>query len=60
MQPVDDPPALDMTDLPGGSSGLLCKDYRGKDATQEVLKFDAALVAEMRELLKQAAIEKGQ
>src|ERR1039457_6640817 len=45
---------------PGGSTGLLVKDYRGKDANQLVWKFDAALEARIADNLKQAAIEEGQ
>jgi hypothetical protein len=35
------------------------KDYRGKDANQEVWKFDSALDARLADDLKQAAIEEG-
>jgi hypothetical protein len=45
--------ALEYADQPGGSSGLLVKDYRG-------LKFDAALMSQLNATLKQAAIEEGQ
>ena len=44
----------------GAATGLLVKDYRGKDANQEVWKFDSALEARLAEDLKQAAIEEGQ
>src|SRR4051794_88203 len=44
----------------GVATGLLVKDYRGKDANQEVWKFDSALEARIAEDLKQAAIEEGQ
>jgi hypothetical protein len=44
----------------GGHTGLLVKDYRGKNAEQEIWKFDAALVAQLNHTLKQAAIEEGQ
>ncbi len=44
----------------GGATGMLVKDYRGKDANQEIWKFDGALVGKIAELLKQAAIEEGQ
>jgi hypothetical protein len=44
----------------GGGTGMLMKDFRGKDANQEVWKFDAALEAKIMECLKQAAIEEGQ
>ena len=45
---------------PGGSTGLLVKDYRGKNGEKEYLRFDAVLVAQMNDTLKQAAIEEGQ
>ncbi len=45
----------------GGESGLLVRDYKGSGPFQnEVYKFDAALVRELNNTLKQAAIEKGQ
>jgi hypothetical protein len=44
----------------GAAHGLLVKDYRGKDANQEIWKFDAALVTQICNALKQAAIEEGQ
>jgi Terminase small subunit len=50
----------DMAEVPGGKTGLLCIDYKGKDATQPVYKADTALVAEMRATCKQAAEELGQ
>ena len=46
--------------VPGGSTGLLCLDYKGKDANQPIYRFDAPLMAEMRLAEKQAAIEMGQ
>jgi hypothetical protein len=39
---------------------MLVKDYRGKNAEQEIWKFDAALVENFCNTLKQAAIEEGQ
>ena len=44
----------------GGATGLLIKDYRGKDANREIWKFDSALEAKIFDALKQAAIEEGQ
>jgi hypothetical protein len=44
----------------GGSTGLLCRDYKGKDATAEVYKVDTALLAELRAHERQAAEELGQ
>ena len=46
--------------VPGGSTGLLTLDYKGKDANQPIYRFDAPLMAEMRLAAKQAAIECGQ
>jgi hypothetical protein len=43
--------------VPGGNTGLICRDFKG---IQPVYKVDAALLREMRELEKQAAIEAGQ
>ena len=43
----------------GAETGMLMKDFRGKNAEQVVWKFDAALEAKIMEALKQAAIEKG-
>src|ERR1035437_1219173 len=44
----------------GGATGMLVKDYRGKNAEQVIWKFDAALETKIFEALKQAAIEEGQ
>jgi hypothetical protein len=44
----------------GAASGLLLRDFRGRNAEQEIWKFDAPLVAQFRDALKQAAIEEGQ
>jgi hypothetical protein len=44
----------------GGETGMLVKDYRGKNADQEIFKFDSALVDKFCSTLKQAAIEEGQ
>ena len=52
--------AFEYASHPGGSTGLLVRDYRGKNSDREILKFDASLVAQMREVLKQAAIEEMQ
>ena len=50
----------EMADVPGGSSGLLVKTYKGKDADSVVYRFDAALVQQMNATCKQVAIEIGQ
>ena len=47
-------------EVAGGETGLLVRDYKGKDADKPIYHFDAALVREMRELEKQIAIECGQ
>ncbi len=52
--------AADMKDLPGGTTGLLCRDYKGKDANQLVLRYDSAVVQDYLAILKQVAIETGQ
>ena len=52
--------ALEYSDHPGGDTGMLVKDYRGKNAEQETWKFDAALEAQINATMKQAAIEEGQ
>jgi hypothetical protein len=44
----------------GGATGLLLKDYKGKDADQPVYKVDTRLLAELRAHEKQAAEELGQ
>jgi Terminase small subunit len=53
----------DMADVPGGASGLLCRDWKGKLADKEVSRIDpgvVAVVAELRNHEKQAAQELGQ
>ncbi len=52
--------AAEMKDLPGGATGLLCKDFKGKDAQQMVLRYDSALMQDFLAIMKQAAIETGQ
>ena len=52
--------ALEYSDDPGGATGLLAKDYRGKNAEQEIWKLDTALVTQINATMKQAAIEEGQ
>lgn len=47
-------------EVPGGETGLLVRDYRGKDAITRVYKLDAALLKEMRDLEREIAIELGQ
>jgi len=52
--------ALEYSDDPGGATGMLVKDYGGKNAEQEIWKLDEALVSQINATLKQAAIEEGQ
>jgi hypothetical protein len=52
-----------MAGILGGATGLLCKDYKGKEADQLVTKIDPgvmALSAELRALERQAAEELAQ
>lgn len=51
---------VEMQDAPGGKTGLLCLDYKGKDADRAVYKLDAALLKEMRDIEREIAIELGQ
>ncbi len=44
----------------GAEFGMLVKDYRGKDAQQEIWKYDAAPITKLAELAKQIAIEEHQ
>jgi hypothetical protein len=43
--------------VPGGSTGLFRKDYKGKEADTPVYKVDTGLLAELRALEQQAAEE---
>jgi hypothetical protein len=50
----------DMADVPCGASGLLCRDYKGKEADRLVTRIDpgvVSLVAELRGHERQAAQE---
>jgi hypothetical protein len=40
----------DMADLPGGASGLLCRDYKGKEADRVVTRVDSGLVSLLSKL----------
>src|SRR5262252_972883 len=33
----------DMHDIPGGRSGFLCRDFKGKDANQEISRIDPGI-----------------
>ena len=49
-----------MAALPGGASGLLCRDYKGKEADRLVTRIDpgvVSLLAELRGHERQAAEE---
>lgn len=50
----------DFADVPGGSTGLLVRDYKGKDATAPIYRVDTGLLAELRLHEKQAAQELGE
>ena len=50
----------DFAEVPGGITGLLVKDYKGKAADTLVYKVDTGLLAELRNHEKQAAEELGQ
>src|SRR5439155_9215608 len=52
--------ARDLADIPGGNTGLLVRDYKGRNADVAVYKADTALMAEMRAAERQAAEELGQ
>jgi hypothetical protein len=39
-----------MADLPGGASGLLCRDYKGKGADRLVTRLDPGVVSLAAEL----------
>jgi hypothetical protein len=43
----------------GGETGLIVRDYKGKDADRPIYKYDAALIREMRGLLDDIAREIG-
>ena len=52
--------ARDLADIPGGNTGLLVRDYKGRNADVAVYKADTALMAELRAVMRQAAEELGQ
>jgi len=49
-----------MADIPGGTTGLILKDFKGKDANEPIYRVDVGLCQEMRFTEKQAAQELGQ
>ena len=52
--------AVELKDIPGGETGLLCRDLKGRNADQPVYKADVSLMAEIRGVMRQAAEELGQ
>jgi hypothetical protein len=48
---------FECADHSGGATGMLVRDYRGKNAEREIYRFDASLVAQINDTLRQAAIE---
>jgi hypothetical protein len=44
------PVIADMADIPGGASGLLCRDYKGKEADRLVTRIDPGMVSRVAEL----------
>src|SRR5450631_3805988 len=52
--------AIELKDIPGGETGLLCRDLKGRNADQPVYKADVPLIAEIRGIMRQAAEELGQ
>ena len=52
--------AVENSGNPGGDTGMLVKELRGKNGEREVWKFDGPLVSQIISTLKQAAIEEGQ
>ena len=60
LELVLDQRGADMADLPGGASGMLARDYKGKEADRLVTRIDpgvVSLVAELRGHERQAAGE---
>jgi hypothetical protein len=63
MDLILDQRGADMAEVPGGASGLLMRDYKGKEAGRLVTRIDpgvVSLVAELRGHERQAAEELGQ
>lgn len=51
--------AIEVSEIESGKTGLLARDYRGKDADIPIYKYDAALIKEMRGILDDLAREEG-
>jgi hypothetical protein len=47
-------------EIAGGETGLMARDYKGKDADTAVYKYDGALVKEMRGIIDDIAREMGE
>ena len=52
--------AFQYADDPVGATRMMVKDYRGKSGERAIWKFDAPLVSQINDVLKQAALEEGQ
>lgn len=50
----------DQTPAPGAGTGLVCLDWRGKDAVRAVWKVDTGTLSELRAIEEQAARELGE
>ena len=59
-QVIDERAAAMNGEAPGAGSGLLSKDWKGKNADQPVYKVDTGLLSELRAHEQQAAQELGQ
>ena len=63
LDQILDQRGADMADVPGGSTGMLARDYKGKKADRLVTRIDPAVIklfAELRRHERQAAEELGQ
>jgi hypothetical protein len=59
-EPLKEARAAEYAYHPGGATGMVVKEYRGKNGQQEIWEFDEALVKQINATLKQVAIEEGQ
>jgi hypothetical protein len=57
---LQDQRAQELADVRGGDTGLLVRDWKGKDATKAVYKTDTALMGRILDIMRQAADELGQ
>src|ERR1043166_5379830 len=58
--PAENDDGSSSTPAPGASTGLVCLDWRGKNAERAVWKVDTGLLSELRAIELQAARELGQ